>query len=172
MKEIPPVEYFRENLLYDQNTGYFYWKTNRLNGKGRAGDRCEQLDSKGYYQIKLNGVKYLAHRVAVYMIENVWPDGLIDHKDRITTNNAYLNLRKASKMENAFNNKLSAANSSGVKGVRLRKGRYITYVTKDGKQYSAGSFSTLTEAAQAVAELREKLHGQFANHVQLELPLE
>lgn len=172
MKEIPPVEYFRENLLYDQNTGYFYWKTNRLNGKGKAGDRCEQLDSKGYYQIKLNGIKYLAHRVAVYMVEGIWPDGLIDHEDTVTTNNAYLNLRKASRMENAFNSKLSKANSTGVKGVSLRKGRYATQIMKDGKYYSAGSFSSLTEAAQAVAELREKLHGQFANHIQLELPLE
>ena len=75
-------------------------------------------------------------------------------------------------MENAFNAKLSKANSTGVKGVTLRKGRYITYVYKNGKQYSAGVHSTLTETAQAVAELREKFHGQFANHVQLELPLE
>lgn len=172
MKEIPPVEFFKENLIYQKDTGYFYWRTNRINGKGKANDRAEQLDGKGYYQIKLNGIKYLAHRVAIYIVEGIWPEGLIDHEDRITTNNAYLNLRKASQMENAFNAKLSKANSSGVKGVTLRKGRYVTYVHKNGKQYSAGSFSTLTEAAQAVAELREKLHGQFANHVQLELPLE
>lgn len=68
--------------------------------------------------------------------------------------------------ENNRNKKRYSNNTSGYKGVYYydHLAKWIGHVCVLDKRYSTKTFETAEACAQAVAELREKLHGAFTNH--------
>lgn len=84
-------------LDYDPETGYF---TRKDRGRGRLPDRSQH---KRYVRVKVKGVSYKAHILAWFYVYGVWPQGQIDHIDRVPFNNAISNLREVSPLENAKN---------------------------------------------------------------------
>ncbi|MCI0598731.1 MAG: HNH endonuclease [Beijerinckiaceae bacterium] len=91
-----------------------------------------------------------------------WPIAQIDHINGDRADNRFLNLREATRTENAWNAKLRSDSHSGFKGVRRHKRRWCAYIKVSGKQKHLGSFATPEEAHDAYCRAAREHHGQFA----------
>lgn len=71
-------ERMRELLDFDPETGVFTWKVDRQGGRGikpgaRAGSVKRTNEGKRYRYIRINGVDYLAKRLAWFWVNDSWP---------------------------------------------------------------------------------------------------
>lgn len=151
------------------------WKVGRR-GKARAGSPAGHLHkSNGYWEVRLDGKSYLAHRLIWVLVHDEDPsDHQIDHIDGKRGNNDPANLRLATHGENQHNEGLRRSNTSGHKGVSRQSrcvswlgrvklhGKEITKLFSDSKYGSCEA--ALASAAAWAAAMREKLHGDFARH--------
>lgn len=114
--------------------------------------------------MRLGGFGYYAQRLIWKMVTGKEPPALIDHVDLDCANNRWGNLRAATNSENGYNRKLNVDNKSGIKGVcwEPTHNAWKAYITVNKKQYRLGRFKNLQEAGQAVADARQRLHGEFA----------
>lgn len=108
-----------ELLSYNPETGDFTWKVTRSHN-ARAGARTGRLDGRGYYQVCVDGKRYLAHRLAWFYVHREWPADQIDHINWNRSDNTLLNLRAVSRSVNG-RNKRKASTSGEVVGVRFHK---------------------------------------------------
>ena len=134
----------RSLFNYDAVTGYFYWLVDR--GSVKKGQKAGYLHGKGYWIIKVNGVKYSAHRLAWLYSHGAWPELHIDHIDGNKLNNRIENLRDSNPSSNAKNMSLSKANKSGYNGVCFKENRWRSEITVDGVLISLGSFKLIEDA--------------------------
>lgn len=105
------------------------------------------------------GFIYL-HRAIVGCPEDLF----VDHANGDTLDNRRSNLRICTRGENARNQRLSSANTSGFKGV-TRCGRKWHAQISAGpgkKRVHIGNFETPIEAALAYDAAARKYHGEFA----------
>lgn len=102
-------------LAYDAETGVVTRRVS-LSNSTKIGDVAGSPTKKGYIAISVAGEKHLAHRLAWLLHTGAWPQGQIDHKDGVRTNNAIQNLRDVSNRTNSENRK-TPCNSSGLLGV-------------------------------------------------------
>ena len=139
----------KDILEYDPETGIFVWL--RTKAKARAGEEAGFIDIHGYRRISINGVKHYAHRLAWWFVYQKWPAHVIDHINRIKTDNRICNLRAVTQKENGLNCKLGKNNSSGVTGVSFDKRRvkWQAYINRSGKKISLGSYENITDAINA-----------------------
>lgn len=137
----------KELLHYDPCTGVFVWLKSRndvVTGKV-AGTKGRN----GYLDIKIEGVRYYAHRLAWLYMTGAMPVGVIDHIDRCKTRNVFSNLRDASIAENTTNQVRAQRNSAtGVRGVLPYVGGFAAQIHVSGKSKHLGVFKTI-EAAEA-----------------------
>jgi len=149
------AELTKENLheLFEYRDGDLYWRPSK------AGT----IDGGGYYQTGIRGKYFKNHRL-IFLMHHGYLPALIDHIDGNKLNNRIENLREATRSQNCFNSMRSKANTTGIKGVcwrpDIKKYRARIYVYK--KTIELGSFDSLEDAGKAVAEARDKYHGQFA----------
>jgi hypothetical protein len=98
-------ERLKELLHYAPKTGYFTWRT--ASGRGQPINRVGQLAGKvnpaGYVRISIDGVRYLAHRLAYLYMTGRWPEQLIDHINGLRHDNSWRNLRDADHVQNGQN---------------------------------------------------------------------
>lgn len=92
----------------------------------------------------------------------------IDHINLDSLDNRRINLRKATRSQNAFNHKVKRDCKSGYKGVGLiipkyGKPYYQVACCAHGKRVYGGVFSDPIVAAKRYNELAMQLHGEFAN---------
>jgi hypothetical protein len=155
----------RELLSYDPDTGILLWRVDH-GTKIKAGMVAGHTDKRGYVWIGVNGILYLAHRLAHLHMTGEWPPYLIDHEDTDKSNNRWRNLRPATNGQNLANRGKSKNNKSGVKNVhRLtdsnRRRPWVSHV-KCGDRAHVGYHATLEEAATAAETARRELFGEFA----------
>jgi len=83
-------------LDYDPISGHFTWIRSTRNHKliDKVAGCVDK--SKGYRELRIDGVKYLAHRLAWFYMTGSFPDLQIDHLDRERDNNAWSNLEEKS----------------------------------------------------------------------------
>ena len=88
----------------------------------------------------------------------------VDHENHDTLDNRRINLRFATKSQQAANRRLRSDNRSGVKGVRWNKGTqsWRATITAEGKQISLGCYPNITDAKNAYNEAAKRYHGEFA----------
>ena len=147
----------KQAMVYDPDTGVFtklldvYEPWVKTKYQAKPGQRLT---------LRIAGVSILAHRAAFLFMTGSIPD-TIDHIDGDPGNNAWCNLRAATHAQNMKNRKIPSHNTSGVKGVRLRNGKFRAYITCNGQSVSK-SFDKLENAEAWVKEVRQKLHGDFA----------
>jgi hypothetical protein len=156
-------ERLKELLSYDQGTGHFTWLiTDR---RKVAGAKAGYLDGDGYVRIKIDGSRYLAHRLAWLYQFGSFPKHELDHADRNRSNNLISNLREASDSQNAAN-RCSTSNRLGMKGVYKRHAsrprQYESKIRVNGVQKHLGYFHTAEEASEAYKAASRTHFGEFA----------
>jgi|LakMenE01Jun11ns_1017448.scaffolds.fasta_scaffold9055776_2 hypothetical protein len=104
------------------------------------------FDKDGYLIIKIKGKQYKAHRLAYAKYHNCIPNGVIDHINRIPSDNRIINLRDTTQHQNCLNVIRKPNHKTGIIGVYLdnTNGLKKKYATKIlNKTYR---FYTLQEA--------------------------
>lgn len=150
----------KELLRYYPEAGNLVWIQSR--GTQKEGSLAGTVN-KGYLLIKIDGKKYAAHRLAFLYQTGSIPGCDVDHIDGNKLNNSWVNLREATRQQNAQNAKVNILNAIGVKGVRCLKDTKRYQVRICNKSY--GCYDDLELAEFVAQEVRRKLHGEYARHV-------
>lgn len=152
-------------LNYNKDSGIFKWKFLKINNQVNVGDEAGSYGNGGYITIQINKILYKAHRLAWFYVTGNWPKDRIDHKDSITNNNCFDNLREANASQNSYNYSKPITNTSGIKGVSYHKQtkKWRARINYDGKMHHLGLFDTIELAAIAYAEASKKYHKEFSN---------
>lgn len=150
----------KHQMNYDQDTGIFIW----INSKSSAIKKYKiagTIDVYGYVAIRINGKVYKAHRLAWLYVYGEFPSKMLDHIDRIKTNNSICNLRLATSSQNSRNVTSNKKNTSGYRGVvwHKRDKRWQAACTVYGKQIHIGNFNTAEEAHLAYEEFKKNAYG-------------
>lgn len=106
--------YLKHRVNYNPGTGIFTWRAEGFKRKADAtrlgGVECQCINNAGYVVIRVDGKLYLAHRLAYLYMTGSMPD-FVDHDDRVRTNNAWGNLKKATREQN--NRNVTASSNTG-----------------------------------------------------------
>lgn len=165
------ADYLRSRLHYDPITGIFTWLAKEVRNRHdlawntrRSGTRAGTPDSHGYLQVRIDGVAYLAHRLAWLYVHDEWPSIGLDHEDTDPLNIRIGNLRLATKSQNAMNVRTRRNNKSGVRGVCWDKksNKWLVQLRKDGVRKYRGEFANLEDARAAYAAAASEHFGEFA----------
>jgi len=146
---------------YTANGDLLWAKTKRSDLVGTVAGRIDYL---GYRIIEgLGGKAVLANRLIFFMHTGAIPQ-VIDHINGDSSDNRIENLRPATVSKNAMNCKLSASNTSGVKGVGWHKAtaKWTAYIRIDKRHRSLGVFESFFDAvcSRRAAELAH--YGEFS----------
>lgn len=156
-KPVLTREELAELLSYDPATGVFRWRVNR-GGGARAGD-VAGTEFGGYCWISIKNRKYLAHRLAFLAMTGAWPSQIVDHIDGEGLNNAWSNLREASKSQNAQNQKKARSdNETGLLGVSPYRGRFRARIMVNGQCHHLGTFDSQLVAQAMYLAAKRMLH--------------
>ena len=154
-KALPPLEELQKEFNYDPETGLFthaYYKS----GRAKAGSRAGAIRKDGYITIGYKNTRcFLAHRLAwVFISGNDPGDLLVDHIDRVTSNNSASNLRLVTRDQNQWNRVGRGWKQNGKKyEVQLSHKKEIIYI---------GLFASAEEAEAAYRSKARELRGEFA----------
>lgn len=100
--------------------------------------------------------------VAMHRLLMGQPEGLqIDHRDGDGLNNLRANLRLATRAQNQHNKRTPVSNTSGFKGVRRSRSKWMAQIKLNGTTQYLGTFDTPETAAAAYAKASAELHGEF-----------
>ncbi len=153
-------------LRYEANSGTFRWiKAIRCHGGGRPAMSTAGTEHQGYVQIKVYGRVYRAHHLAWLIMTGEWPPegGDVDHIDRNRANNAWSNLRPASRAQNNVNSNGRSDNKSGQAGVSFRKDtrKWHARITFEGRIILLGNYERLEDAIAARQATEKIAYGAF-----------
>lgn len=168
--KIPPLEWLREHFEYDAKTGKLTWKKPQFRSKAKVGAEVgiERSNGSGkrYRCFFIRGKVFQVHRVIWAMANYEVPEGYeIDHIDGDGLNNRIDNLRCVTRSDNFKNRRRATNNTSGIVGVRKRKGenKWTAQIKVQGKSIHLGTFAS--EGAAAAARKRaERELGFHENH--------
>jgi HNH endonuclease/AP2 domain len=149
-------EKLRELFDYSPETGVFVRRKTIKSLK--AGTQVGCL-SQGYYRIRVDGVLYLAHRLAWLYMYGELPE-FIDHINRVSTDNRISNLRPVTKKQNQENREKQRNNKSGVKGVNwdTNRNKWFACIQHHGKTIALGRYDDLSLADKAYKDAALRLH--------------
>jgi hypothetical protein len=151
--ELPSKERLHELFVYDSgNLIHKYHK--RFLGKN-AGVK----NSYGYIAVKVDGISFYSHRLIWKMMFDNLNNMDIDHINGIKYDNKIENLRLATRKINNQNLKFGQKNNKlGILGVSIKKNRYVSQITINGKVIHLGCFDTAEEASQSYLIAKRKHH--------------
>ena len=149
-----------ELFNYDPITGALTHR--QKSARGSVGEEAGWVNSRGYHRVSIEGVEYAAHKVIWLLVTGTHPVTDIDHEDNNRANNAWKNLRPATRSQNLMNQGKRSNNASGYKGVTSRGNSHSVRFRSNGKVIHAGSYPSALEAAQAYDREVVKHQGQFA----------
>lgn len=160
-----PLDVVNEFLRYEPDTGRLTWKkkpARRIVVGSEAG--CVRKGGD-YVIVGLLGESYYAHRLVWAITHGISPDVdlEIDHRDGDKTNNRISNLRIATHTQNKHNIGLLVNNTSGVKGVTLRKRdlKWQAQISVREQCVYLGSFRNFEDAVAARKRAEERYCGEF-----------
>lgn len=143
---------FHKYISYDSETGDLIWILSKSN-RALAGSKIRSLSKDGYLRFKFDSVVYLAHRVAWYMHYGEWPKNVIDHKDKVRTNNRILNLRDVTQRVNCQNSDRFNEGAS----FNLAAQKWGSHIFKDGKKLWLGYSETEDDAKEKYRQAIEDM---------------
>jgi hypothetical protein len=147
----------KELLDYNEITGVFTNKVDRV--KARAGNVAGGI-CHGYWYIRLDMVRYAAHRLAWLFVYGVWPIDCIDHIDRNKINNAIRNLRLATHTQNNYNREYD---SKHYRGVGISGSKYTASIKYHSSNLYLGTYDTPEEASFIYESKAREIQGEFYN---------
>ncbi len=105
-------------------------------------------------------IRYQMHREVISAPAGIF----VDHISGNPLDNRRCNLRLATTQQNAFNRKITTANTTGAKGVYLCKatGRYYAQICINGRGKHLGFFASIAEAAASYDAAARRIFGEFA----------
>lgn len=165
-----PAKAVKELLSYNPETGELRWcyrESARASWNTRYAGKVAGTKKPGEIQVSVSweGRKrlYRAHHLAWAIQTGEWPPGEVDHRDGDPHNNAWTNLRRATRAQNCANRRVVTGELAllGVYFVR-NKGRFGAQIKKDGEHTWLGLFENPESAARAYDAAAKKLHGEFA----------
>ncbi len=158
MERLIDCKILKELLIYEPETGFFFWKKK---------DRARKIDvpagtllkNKGYITIGIYRKIYRAHNLACLYMTGSWPNSVIDHINGDRSDNRWCNLRDVSLSFNQHNRK-SASRNNKLKtlGVRKYRNRYRADIGLNGKSYFIGNYDSLDDARRAYFNAKRMLH--------------
>ena len=152
----PPSQQLVQHLFdYNKSTGIFCWKnprSNRVKKGAKAGSFC----GNGYLYIGIGKERYTAQHLAWVYVHGTWPSGVLDHINKITTDNRICNLRITTKRGNALNNKAKERKDYGVY-YHNTTGKWRVQLYKNSKHHYFGLFDSYKKAMIVAQEARGKL---------------
>lgn len=151
-------------LHYDPETGVFTWTGNDTRSHRKSGNQAGCINGRGYRVIGVDGVLCTAHRLAFLYMRGEFPEGFVDHINRDKDDNRWANLRAATGTQNMGNTGVARSNTSGHRGVvwDRRAGKWRARIRINGRLINIGSFSDISEAADAYATEARKHFGEFS----------
>jgi hypothetical protein len=113
------AEYVRSILDYNPETGDLTWRATKSGRRSKTAGTTGEWGNHGKRRrtITIDGVIYKAHRIIWLWMTGGWPPRMIDHEDRDSLNNRWLNLRLATPLLNSHNRDPNRNNTSGTPGV-------------------------------------------------------
>lgn len=161
-----PIDRVSDLFVYEPDTGLLKRRIDRPNSP--TGTIVGTLFSTGHLNVGVDGVMMGVHRIAWALYYGCDPVVQIDHINGNGSDNRICNLRLATSSENNRNRRLSSRNKSGVKGVFRVKWanseRWRVSVGYGAGQYYITHFKCFGRAVKHAAEMRLKLHAEFANN--------
>ena len=175
---LPSVDYLRDCLAYDPESGVLTWlerpenhfsnlRAHRTFMVRWAGKPAGSLTTQGYLIVSLFGSSYLAHRLAWAIHYGAWPTKCVDHINCVKDDNRLCNLRDVESKVNDLGRAKYRTNSSGVTGIAWLQASKKWKVTVGfrGKKYYLGLYRDLEEAIQVREQANKELgfssaHGQ------------
>jgi HNH endonuclease len=153
----------KELLRYDPETGEFWWMVAAAQ-RISSGDKAGHKNVRGYIDIRIDGIKYRAPRLAFLYMTGKFPDKEADHKDGDRSNNRWTNLREATSGDNKANTMLRSDNTSGLKGVHWnrRDCNWRAQICANGRRIFLGYFDTPKRAHEVYLAAAKKHFGEFA----------
>lgn len=128
------------------------WKTWN---KRYSGSVAGNINGDGYRQIRIDGARWLAHRLIWIYANGPIPAGMqIDHLNGVRDDNRLQNFRLVTNAENGRNQSMPRNNTSGVIGVGWHKlaRKWRAMIMIDGRTKYLGLFDTVADAAAARAK--------------------
>ena len=175
---LPSQRLLNRLLSYDPGTGELAWRErpawlfSETPGRRRkaisaswnsryANKAAGTTDALGYVRVIIFFRSYAAHRIIWKMVHGTDPV-VIDHINRIRSDNSLKNLRNVPSAENALNVSLRSDNASGTPGVFWHSGfnRWIAKIKVRGKEYALGRFHDKDSAVLARREAEIRLNAQ------------
>lgn len=147
---------------YNPSTGIF----KRREGAQRTGRVVKPEGSTTrYLLICVDGKEYRAHRLSWLYMYGEWPRKQIDHIDGDGLNNAIVNLRDVTPLENCRNRPKSKANNTGIVGVfwNSNKNAYVAKIMVGGRHIHLKQTKDKFEAvcARKAAENKYNFHKNY-----------
>lgn len=158
------AEKVKKLMHYDPNTGDFTWMCDPRMGRKRKGTIAGVTGNLGYRHIKIEQMKYMAHRLAWLVTYGSWPVFDIDHINGCRADNRIENLREATRSDNCANRRLESFGVSGFKGVHWNKKleKWQVGIKRGEFRKHLGLFANLDEAKAAYVRGAEELFGSFS----------
>lgn len=155
----------KELLSYDPATGKFTWlvKRNGVKAIGTEAGHPTDIPGKAYWRITIDRVRYRRGPLVWFYMTGEWPHPTVDHRDKDRLNDRWLNLRIATRSQQAMN-KSYPPGAAGMKGVLREYNRFNARIMVAGKSHFLGTFATAKEAHTEYLKAATAHHGQFAAH--------
>lgn len=159
MASHPTAERVRELYVYEPETGKFF---RRFTAGGRVGgsEAGTSKDSRGYFQMSVDGRLFLCHRVAWLYVHGEWP-GIIDHINGDRLDNRIANLRPATHSQNMQNRRgPNVGNTAGLLGASWKSSnrRWVAQIVVDGRKVHIGYYDTALAAHLAYLTAKRREH--------------
>lgn len=160
-------------LVYNPETGKLTWlrrspedypKSHQWNAKYAGEPAFTAYQGTGYLRGAILGRYYLAHRVAWAIQTGAWPANEIDHINGVRDDNRWVNLRAASRIQNAQNTAGNKGTSSKYRGVcwNSNRSKWQANICAFGAKQHLGMFKCEQRAAEAYDRAAIQCFGAFA----------
>lgn len=166
MKAYPSVEFLRQHVHYNKETGIFTRVKDHVKKKYLAGSVTGVSRPDGYLQIMIDGKIFLAHRLAWLYEFGEIPSKCIDHINGDKKDNRIANLRSVTQAVNVQNVRKTKGirTHSQFLGVSLanngscKEKPYKARIVVNSKEIHLGTFDTEENAHQAYILAKRKYH--------------
>jgi len=140
-------EYLRLAFSYDPNTGLIHRRIRRLAASPIIGPSGVDRYVQVFTTWRGKKRRASAHRLAFFLHEGHWPEGVVDHVNGVKSDNRLFNLRVVDETGNSENvRRPNKRNKSGFMGVIWFQNKWRANITVNRKTKWLGDYATPEEA--------------------------